>query len=188
MQKLIYALILVLIFFQGCEMNTSVDFIIDNPEIQTEDDVIFLVTWRSGVPLYYFQYRPKETRFYVNIDSDMPVENVMIKSYSIEIPELGISVKNNEVHEINIRDVRLNPNSLEGKRYRGGKQIRVEDMLLNVIENEKDLSKFRKVTLVKLIMDVSYEIEGVKKESTLIWQFRPLVRKSSAFWDKMMSV
>jgi hypothetical protein len=180
----------VIFFFSGCDMNTSVDFILEEPKIQSENGIDFSVDWRLGIPLYYFKYNRQNTSFLIRIDVDNLLENVHIQSYEIRINELDVNFKTKvELSDVIITDLATEPNSVARKKYYGGKRIEVDStILLDIIQNEQQLVEFKKVKYVFLTTVIEYTINGEQKLSTITWRFRPRVWKSSALWDKWMSV
>ena len=182
------SLLLLLVFLQGCELDRSIDFILEEPKKQSENGVVFFVNWENGVPLYFFEYKPMKTSFQINMETDLSIENIFLESFVIKIPELGIDIKRIEQYQIDIMDTAVNQNSVATKRYWGGKIITVEGFLSDVIENEKQLEKFKKVKYIDLTVDITYIVESIERKSSLTWKFKPIPRKSSSFWNKLMSV
>jgi hypothetical protein len=179
----------IIIFFGGCDMNTRVDFILEEPEIQSENGIDFSIKWRYGIPLYYFTTRNQTTDFVIGLETNYEITNVNLKSYLIEIREMEIRYEiSNMMERINVKDTYLEKITTIKKRYWGGKSIVVDSLLTKKIESEKQLRQFKNVKQIILTLIIEYEIKGENKLSTIKWQFRPMVRKSIAVWDKWMSV
>jgi hypothetical protein len=170
-------------------MNTSVDFIPDEQVISSDDAIDFSLDWRYGIPLYYFTSKEQKTTFVIQLYTDLEIRNVYLKSYTIGVSELGINyTKENIADEFSIEDTYLGNDTAAKKRFWCGKRVVVDYFLPKNIENEKQLSMFKKVKDVVLTAVIEYEHNGEKKTSTIIWRLKPVVRKSSEFWDKLMSV
>jgi hypothetical protein len=177
------------IFFSGCDMNTSVDFILKESKIYTENDIDFSVDWRNGVPLYYFIYKPQRTAFVINLNTDLDIKNVTLKSYMIEINELGVNMGKSDLSDIIImRDSLLENNSAATKRFWGGKKVDIDVFLPESIKNERQLEEFKKVNYISLTVVIEYTKEEEQKSSIITWIFAPRARKSFAIFDKWMSV
>jgi hypothetical protein len=184
-----FIMFMIIIFFGGCDMNTRVDFVLEEPEIYSENGIDFSIKWRHGIPLYYFTNRNQTTNFVIGIETDYEIVNVNLKSYLIEMNELEIRCEIVDMMEnINIIDTYLEKITTVKKRYWGGKSVVVGSLLTEKIENEKQLKQFKKVKQIVLTVIIEYEINGEKGSSTIKWKFKPVVRKSVAFWDKWMSV
>jgi hypothetical protein len=63
--------------YLGCDMNTSVDFIVEEPQTQSENNVDFSADWELGVPLYYFTGHP-HTIFYLKIETNEHIADVLL--------------------------------------------------------------------------------------------------------------
>ena len=173
----------------GCATNTSVDFYIEEPETQSENNVDFSVDWRDGVRLYYFDYHPKTT-FYLKIETNEPISDVLVSAYAIKVPELGIDFHESELAIAMIMDDKNPESTIDStKRFWDKKVINIfKTYLPDTIENEKQLVVFRKVKHIFLTVTIEYVMENEKKASSFTWKFRPRVLKSSALWDALMSV
>jgi hypothetical protein len=181
--------ILLCMFMIGCDMNASVDFILEEPKMQSENGIDVSVRWEYGVPLYYFDYLPKAD-FLLMIDSNESITNVQMSSYSIVAPEIGINFSESELNvPIEIHNSILKPNSGVNANFWGAKRIDIfQSYLPDTIQNEKQLSLFKDVKYVFLNITLEYTLNNEKKISTFVWKFRPRVKRSFAFWDKLMSV
>jgi hypothetical protein len=181
--------ILLFMLLTGCDMNTRVDFILEEPEIQSENGIDVLARWKYGIQLYYFDYRPK-TDFSLAIYSNENIANVQISSYSIVAPEIGINFNESMQNiVVNIHDSTLEPFSGVNTRFYGGTRVDIlQSYLPDIIQNEKQLFLFKDVKYVFLHVTLEYIINNEKKISTFVWKFRPQVKRSFAFWDKLMSV
>ena len=189
MKKILFLLFLFIILpLQGCKMNKRVDFILNDPKEQTENNVLFTMNWKNGISIYYFEHHAMKTSFLINMGTDLGIKNVQLESYTINIPEFEINITNLLNYEIDMTDTVLIPNSIATKRYWGGKRIEIEGLISNVIENKEQLEKFKDINNIYLIINIIYTIEGSEKRSNLVWVFTPVVKKSNAFFDKLMSV
>jgi hypothetical protein len=175
--------------YLGCDMNTSVDFILEEPQTQSENNVDFSIDWKDGIPLYYFNYHPN-TIFDLKVETNEHIAEVLVSSYSIEAPELGIDFHESELAKAMIMDDKAGRSTTDSaKRFWAGEAIRINKIFLpDTIKNEKQLVEFKKVKYVFLTVTFEYVMGNEQKQSSITWKFRPRVLKSSAFWDKWMSV
>jgi hypothetical protein len=60
--------------------------------------------------------------------------------------------------------------------------------LPDTIKNQNQLVAFKKVKHIFLTVTIEYVMGNEKKQTSITWKFRPRVEKSSALWDKWMSV
>ena len=173
----------------GCATNTSVDFYIEEPETQSENNVDFLIKWDWGIPLYYFDTAPRSL-FFLDISTDEPISDVLVSSFSIEVPELGSEFHESEVaRAIIMEDKGVEQTENSAKRYRGFNYIYIDKIFFSdTITNGKQLVAFRKVKHIFLTVTIDYVMDNEQKTSSFSWKFRPRVLKSSALWDALMSV
>jgi hypothetical protein len=181
--------VLLCAFVIGCDMNTSVDFILEEPKIKSGNGINVSVRWEYGVPLYYFDYLPK-TDFLLMIDSNENIKNVQMSSYSIVVPEVGINFSKSELNiPIEMYNSILKPNSGVNANFWGARRIDIfQSYLPDTIQSENQLSAFKNVKYVFLHITLEYTIDDEKKTSTFVWKFRPQVKRSFALWNKLMSV
>jgi hypothetical protein len=171
-------------------MNTSVDLILEEPKKQTENGIDVSVFWQYAVPLYYFNYNHLgQIYFIIEIETDEPITDVGLSSYSIVIPELGIDSHEADTSvEMSLNEKPQQDDNRNKQFYRRSRVLIKKSFLTDTIQSEKQLSVFNKIKYVFLHTTLEYTIKDEKKTSTFIWKFRPRVKKSSAFWDKWMSV
>jgi hypothetical protein len=141
-------------------MNTSVNFIPCNNQPYEDEGVFFTIEWNHGIPLYYFDYNPS-TFFFVSIDTERKIEDVYIKSYKIQINEIDLDYKNDNIDKnINIKE----DSEYSKSKYHGKTFVSITDSFLSeTIKDENDLSKFKKIEYIILTVVVEYELEGRKK-------------------------
>jgi hypothetical protein len=188
----IYPLFIFLILFNiiGCEMNTSVYVYLENPKVQSENGIDISVFWQHAVPLYYFNYNHAgQIYFIIELETDEPIADVVLSSYSIVVPELGIDYQEKGLSvDISLKAPPLQ-GDIENKRFYRRNYVQMKkSFLADTIQNEEQLSAFKEVKYIFLHTTLEYTIRSEKKISTFIWKFRPQVKRSSAFLDKWMSV
>jgi hypothetical protein len=177
--------ILTVLVFLSCDKNTSVDFIPEESEIQIENGITLSINWYHGVPLYYFDYEHYSQNVILQISSNKLIENVKLYSYAIKIEEINVDVVNKDLFiEIDVKK----ENTMMEKQYIGFKAVKIESFLPDFIQNEAQLKVFKKVKNVFFTVVINYIIGGEQLSSNVTWKFRPIVRKSFSFWDKLMSV
>jgi hypothetical protein len=173
--------------YLGCATNTSVDFIVEEPQTQSENNVDFSVDWIWGIPLYYFGHHPISI-FDLKVETNENIADVLVSSYSIKAPELGIDFHESELAKAMIMDDKAGRSTIDSAK-RFWKRIEINKIFLpDTIKNEKQLAAFKKVKHVFLTVTIEYVMGNEQKQSSITWKFRPRVLKSSALWDKWMSV
>jgi hypothetical protein len=170
-------------------MNTSVYVYLKEPVVQSENSIDVSVFWRDAGPLYYFNYNHYQLYFIIELETDEPITDVVLSSYSIAVPELGIDSHENDISvDIPLKE-KPQQDGVEHKRFYRRNYVQIKKLFLaDTIRNEEQLSAFKDVKHIFLHTTLEYTIKGEKKTVAFIWKFRPQVRKSSAFWDKWMSV
>jgi hypothetical protein len=170
-------------------MNTSVDFILEEPKVQSENNIDFSVDWKYAIRLYYLDYHP-HTKFILKVETNEHIADVFVSSYSIEVPELGINIHESELARAMILDNKDAGSTIDSTKLFWEKEafdIYIT-LLPDTIKNEKQLVEFKKVKHIFLTVTFEYVMGNEQKQSSITWKFRPRVLKSSAFWDKWMSV
>jgi hypothetical protein len=151
-----------------------------------EDGILFYIDPYITKGLYK-KLHPKDTiiaSISTVLKSSNELKKIMIQSCTLAIPELNYEYTFQYVSEdIYVFEDIIENNEFVYKRY-------IEKYFeLSMIQNDKDLTKFRDVTYVLVKITFTYEINGKEMTKNIITKFIPKVNKKKVSrWDVWMSV
>lgn len=186
---------ILVIALTSCATNKIVYLKAQEPFTYIENELLFRISEKQE---YWIHFDPDKwaSGFTMFVDSDIIPEYLKITKLTMVINDLNISViKDN----INLGITLVDEKFETLKQYSGYEDF---DNLLYTSDivnayNEKngtDLSsnqmfnKFREVKKVLFLVDIEYEIQGKKYNSTLKFKFKTRNVISNRFWDTIMSV
>jgi len=189
-----YLLLLMGIMFISCEINKSIELYPVEPFEIYKNDILFIkpkiqVLWITfQAPLV--KYSPG-AYFRANIRTNQNIENVYLKSISLNIKELNLFFNKNLMISIpNIAEKLDNPDYF----YHGsiGEELFKTSELRNEydpnISLNKFYSKFNKVKEIEYYLTVTYNINNKYYETELLWKYDCKKRTTLAWWDAMMGI
>jgi hypothetical protein len=176
-------------------LNKIVELTPIEPFVFNENGIRFSVKKTQPTWIYFSSPHQKVLSplwFMFFIESDGELDQVYLKSISLNINEFNIKIKKENVMIpiINIHDKLNNPEySFTGM---------VDTNLFETQEIQNDIfpkltieelyNKFKKVKEIQFSTTIIYSINGQNKESNIIWNYKSRKITSFAFWDAMMSV
>jgi hypothetical protein len=195
MKNLFLLILLVGFLFISCKLNKSIHLYSIEPFEYSENNVTFLIPERQNLWIGFQapsvrNYTPSAF-FWIGLRTNQNIENVFLKSISLNIKELNLNFYKDLLIPMPIKENQSNNDNYIYYSIISENLFTTVELLNKYNPNitlNQFYSKFNKVKQVEYHTIITYSIDNKNYETKIIWKYNSQKRTTLTWFDDIMSI